>query len=256
LCLGTWWISRNGKLARMIRDAVSKLCWFSCGGSKENMSWILRRAEDKVVHTFELLVTISQAMQSHILASQKTWIFLDVMNENLKSPDLVTFWYFSPLQGFVPGIFGVSHGAIQFMTYEEMKNTYNQYRMVPIDTKLVSVIRIINDWTTENCCFQTQLWCKWISDLFYIEKWRHSGEASALSRAKVSCAGYHGSFFKRMERSLWCVWSEDEAQNGHQSLVLWWGRRPHGHTTVMQSLGVKGGVKNLRSWWVCTIWSE
>jgi solute carrier family 25 folate transporter 32 len=51
--------------------------------------------------------------------------------------------YFS-FQGFVPGIFGVSHGAIQFMTYEEMKNTYNQYRMVPIDTKLVSVITFIN----------------------------------------------------------------------------------------------------------------
>jgi solute carrier family 25 folate transporter 32 len=52
-----------------------------------------------------------------------------------------------PFQGFVPGIFGVSHGAIQFMAYEEMKNTYNQYRMVPIDTKLVSVIHIINNET-------------------------------------------------------------------------------------------------------------
>lgn len=35
-------------------------------------------------------------------------------------------------------MFGVSHGAIQFMTYEEMKNKYNEYRMVPIDTKMVS----------------------------------------------------------------------------------------------------------------------
>lgn len=33
---------------------------------------------------------------------------------------------------------GVSHGALQFMTYEEMKNKYNQYRNVPIDTKMVS----------------------------------------------------------------------------------------------------------------------
>lgn len=41
-------------------------------------------------------------------------------------------------QGFVPGMFGVSHGALQFMTYEEMKNKYNQYRNVPIDTKMVS----------------------------------------------------------------------------------------------------------------------
>lgn len=39
-------------------------------------------------------------------------------------------------RGFVPGMFGVSHGALQFMTYEEMKNRYNQYRKLPIDTKL------------------------------------------------------------------------------------------------------------------------
>lgn len=41
-------------------------------------------------------------------------------------------------KGFVPGIFGVSHGALQFMAYEEMKNSYNNYRNLPIDTKLVS----------------------------------------------------------------------------------------------------------------------
>lgn len=34
-------------------------------------------------------------------------------------------------------MFGVSHGALQFMTYEEMKNRYNIYKKVPIDTKLV-----------------------------------------------------------------------------------------------------------------------
>lgn len=37
---------------------------------------------------------------------------------------------------------GVSHGALQFMTYEEMKNAYNEYRKLPIDTKLVSYINI------------------------------------------------------------------------------------------------------------------
>lgn len=42
-------------------------------------------------------------------------------------------------------MFGVSHGALQFMTYEEMKNKYNQYRNVPIDTKMVrrTLINII-----------------------------------------------------------------------------------------------------------------
>lgn len=42
-------------------------------------------------------------------------------------------------RGFVPGMLGVSHGAIQFMTYEEMKNAYNEYRKLPIDTKLVCI---------------------------------------------------------------------------------------------------------------------
>lgn len=47
------------------------------------------------------------------------------------------------MQGFVPGMLGVSHGALQFMTYEEMKNAYNQYRKLPIDSKLVSVIGLV-----------------------------------------------------------------------------------------------------------------
>ncbi|XP_037301845.1 mitochondrial folate transporter/carrier-like [Manduca sexta] len=36
-------------------------------------------------------------------------------------------------------MFGVSHGALQFMAYEEMKNRYNQYRNLPIDIKLTSL---------------------------------------------------------------------------------------------------------------------
>ncbi|XP_070208526.1 solute carrier family 25 member 32-like isoform X1 [Littorina saxatilis] len=41
-------------------------------------------------------------------------------------------------KGFVPGMLGISHGALQFMAYEELKTIYNQYREQPLDTRLGS----------------------------------------------------------------------------------------------------------------------
>ena len=37
----------------------------------------------------------------------------------------------------MPGVFGISHGALQFMAYEEMKTVYNDYLNQPLDSKLV-----------------------------------------------------------------------------------------------------------------------
>ncbi|XP_018572576.1 mitochondrial folate transporter/carrier-like [Anoplophora glabripennis] len=39
-------------------------------------------------------------------------------------------------KGLIPGIFGVSHGAVQFMVYEEMKKYYSCYYNQPISAKL------------------------------------------------------------------------------------------------------------------------
>jgi len=39
-------------------------------------------------------------------------------------------------KGFVPGLCGVIHGAIQFMAYEDLKNRYNNYLGKPIDAPL------------------------------------------------------------------------------------------------------------------------
>ena len=41
--------------------------------------------------------------------------------------ELCSYHYILLDQGYVPGIFGVSHGALQFMAYEELKKGYSQY---------------------------------------------------------------------------------------------------------------------------------
>lgn len=42
-------------------------------------------------------------------------------------------------KGLVPGMLGVSHGALQFMAYEEMKKHYISFYNLPIDDKLGTV---------------------------------------------------------------------------------------------------------------------
>ena len=43
-------------------------------------------------------------------------------------------------QGYIPGIFGVSHGALQFIGYEELKKGYSHYFGTTINEKLVNTV--------------------------------------------------------------------------------------------------------------------
>ncbi|GAB6027093.1 hypothetical protein CHUAL_013815 [Chamberlinius hualienensis] len=42
-------------------------------------------------------------------------------------------------KGFVPGVFGVSHGALQFMAYEELKKLYCSHKEIPPSSPLGTV---------------------------------------------------------------------------------------------------------------------
>ncbi|KAL4616997.1 mitochondrial folate transporter/carrier [Arapaima gigas] len=42
-------------------------------------------------------------------------------------------------KGFVPGLFGTSHGALQFMAYEQLKREYNKHRKMSTEAKLNAI---------------------------------------------------------------------------------------------------------------------
>lgn len=48
------------------------------------------------------------------------------------------------LQGFLPGLVGTSHSALQFMTYEGLKRDYNKSRKMPSEALLVRLLNQIS----------------------------------------------------------------------------------------------------------------
>lgn len=44
--------------------------------------------------------------------------------------------------GFIPGLFGVSHGALQFMAYEELRRYHNKYYDLNKDDKLNNIANL------------------------------------------------------------------------------------------------------------------
>lgn len=66
------------------------------------------------------------------LASEKHYLGMnDAFRKVYRYEGLAGFY-----KGFAPGILGVSHGAIQFMAYEDLKERYIQHYGLAHDTKL------------------------------------------------------------------------------------------------------------------------
>ncbi|XP_064597511.1 solute carrier family 25 member 32-like isoform X2 [Liolophura sinensis] len=75
-----------------------------------------------------------EASASSSVAAHNTYKgMLDALKKIYKYEGL-RGWY----KGFLPGVFGISHGALQFMAYEEMKNSYNKRLNRPVDHRLGS----------------------------------------------------------------------------------------------------------------------
>jgi len=84
-----------------------------------------------VVKTRMCLQPSNTAMTDLPISSQRYNGVLDGLVKLFKEEGIRGYY-----RGFLPGIFGVSHGALQFMAYEELKKTYSNYNGIPLGNKL------------------------------------------------------------------------------------------------------------------------
>lgn len=115
--------------------------WIQEGESKEPLPLGLQLAAGAEAGILTLLLTnpmwvvktrlcLQYANDVHMSESKKYVGMFDAFNKIWKTEGIRGLY-----KGFVPGMFGVSHGAIQFMSYEQLKSRYNIYKNKPVDTK-------------------------------------------------------------------------------------------------------------------------
>ncbi|EEC18452.1 carrier protein, putative, partial [Ixodes scapularis] len=85
-------------------------------------------------------------------------------------------------RGFLPGMFNVSHGALQFMIYEEMKKAYMSHFHIPAQAKLVRVFPTLSS----------------LAEVCKLEKCSPRDVANT-SRHNARCASYKGVRLWRYE---------------------------------------------------------
>lgn len=91
-----------------------------------------------VVKTRMCLQTLPASMSSPVVNEVHYSGVLDGLKKLYQQEGLRGYY-----RGFVPGLFGVSHGALQFMAYEELKKLRSTYTGRPVDSKLNSFEYIV-----------------------------------------------------------------------------------------------------------------
>jgi len=119
-------------------------------------AWMLERSSKKALNAGSHMLAAAEAGLVTLLITNPIWVVktrmclqyasdvLPVSKRYTGMADaLVKVYRHEGIQGMykglVPGIFGVSHGALQFMAYEEMKKFYTSYYQLPLDLKLGTV---------------------------------------------------------------------------------------------------------------------
>ncbi|XP_046438983.1 mitochondrial folate transporter/carrier-like isoform X2 [Daphnia pulex] len=121
---------------------------------------------------------------SHYLSEQKRYKgIMDALVKTYRYEGLRGLY-----RGFLPGFLGVSHSAIQFMVYEEMKSSYNNHRNMSIDTRMSTMTYLafaaISKLVAVTATYPYQLMRTRMQDQYHEYKgamdvltrtWRHEG---------------------------------------------------------------------------------
>ena len=83
--------------------------------------------------------SFSNFRQKNLFSLKELWV-IDLNLCLWMEHELRSYHFILLDQGYIPGIFGVSHGALQFMAYEELKKGNSQFFGTSVNQKLVNTV--------------------------------------------------------------------------------------------------------------------